>query len=136
MKALFTVYCLLFTPLALIACGTVAPLRGKIDVGRESYVVFVGGSGMSGDLYAVGADGGPAHTITFSAVAELRPALSPDGSSVAFLRGLSLRDSTPASVWIMNLLNGAERELPLPQTSGAPQRVGWSRDGSSRKAVQ
>ena len=131
MKALFTVYCLLFTPLALIACGTVAPLRGKIDVGRESYVVFVGGSGLSGDLYAVGADGGPAHPITFSAVAELRPALSPDGSSVAFLRGLSLRDSTPASVWVMNLLNGAERELPLPQTSGAPQRVGWSKDGSS-----
>jgi hypothetical protein len=115
----------------LLACGTVTPLRGKIDVGRESYVVFVGGSGVSGDLYAVRADGGPAYPITFSAVAELRPALAPDGSSVAFLRGLSLRDSTPASVWVMNLLNGAERELPLPQSGGAPQRVGWSRNGSA-----
>ena len=131
MKAPFTVHCLRFTLFGLLACGTVAPLRGKIDVGRESYVVFVGGSGVSGDLYAVRADGGPAHPITFSAVAELRPSLAPDGSSVAFLRGLSLRDSTPATVWVMNLLNGAERELSLPKNAGRPERVGWSKDGSS-----
>jgi hypothetical protein len=111
------------------ACGTVAPLRGKIEVGRDPYVVFVGGSGMSGDLYAVRADGGPAYPITFTAVAELRPALAPDGAHVAFLRGISLRDSTPATVWVMNLLNGAERELELPEESGTPERVGWNRDG-------
>jgi hypothetical protein len=127
----FLVLFTLITLAVLLACGTVAPLRGKIDVGRESYVVFVGGSGVSGDLYAVRADGGPAYPITFSAVAELRPALAPDGSSVAFLRGLSLRDSTPATVWVANLLNGVERELPLPPGAGAPQRVGWSTDGSS-----
>jgi hypothetical protein len=115
----------------LTACGTIPPLRGKIEVGRDAYVVFVGGSGMNGDLHAVRADGGPAIPITFTPVAELSPALAPSGSDVAFLRGRSLRDSTPATVWVMNLLNGAERELRLPKEAGAPQRVGWSGDGKS-----
>jgi hypothetical protein len=134
----FTVHRLPFTLVLLTShlslltgCGTLPPLRGKIDVGRESYAVFVGGSGVSGDLYAVRADGGPAYPITFTPVAELRPALSPNGTEVAFLRGLSLRDSTPATVWVMNLLNGAERELTLPKGAGTPERVGWSSDGSS-----
>ncbi|HEY3011287.1 MAG TPA: hypothetical protein VGJ36_00975 [Gemmatimonadales bacterium] len=117
--------------LPLTACGTLPPLRGKIDVGRESYGVFVGGSGMNGDLYAVRGDGGPAFPLTFTTVAELRPALAPGGAEVAFLRGLSLRDSTPATVWVLNLLNGAERELRLPKGAAPPERVGWSRDGTS-----
>ncbi len=121
-------------PLALlfgVACGTVAPLRGKIDVGREPYAVFVGGSGMSGDLYAVHAGGGPAHPITFTPVAELRPALAPNGVDLAFLRGESLRDSTPATVWLMNLLNGVERELELPEGAGRPEQVAWDSEGRS-----
>jgi WD40-like Beta Propeller Repeat len=127
----FTVHRFLFTLFPLIACGTLPPLRGKIDVGRESYAVFVGGSGLNGDLYAVRANGGPAYPITFTTVAELRPALSPDGTTIAFLRGVSLRDSTPATVWVMNLLNGADRELRLPKGAGSPEKVGWTPDGSS-----
>ena len=115
----------------LIACGTLPPLRGKIDVGQESYAVFVAGSGIGGDLYAVRADGGPAYPITFTPVAELRPALSPDGAEVAFFRGVSLRDSTPSTLWVMNLLNGADRELRLPKNAGTPERVAWSPDGGS-----
>lgn len=115
----------------VVSCGTLPPLRGKIDVGRESYAVFVGGSGLTGDLYAVRADGGPAYPLTFTTVSELRPALSPGGTEVAFLRGLSLRDSTPTTVWVMNLLNGAERELRLPKGAAAPERVGWNSAGSS-----
>jgi hypothetical protein len=114
----------------LLACGTLPPLRGKIDVGRESFAVFVGGSGM-GDLYAVRGDGGPAFPITYTTVAELGPQLAPNGTDLAFLRGKSLRDSTPATVWVMNLLDGRERELRLPKEAGAPQRVGWSQDGRS-----
>ena len=30
----------------------------------------------------------------------------------------------------MNLLNGGERELELPKEAGAPERVGWSNDGT------
>jgi hypothetical protein len=128
---LFTVHCSLFTLFLVAGCGTIPPLRGKIEVGRDPYAVFVGGSGLNGDLYAVRADGGPAFPITFTPVAELAPALSPNGTDVAFLRGRSLRDASPASVWVMNLLNGAERELRLPKDAEAPQRVGWSWDGKS-----
>jgi len=121
----------LLLPIVGLACGTLPPLRGKIDVGRESYAVFVGGSGAGGDLFAVRGEGGPVYQITFTPVAELRPALSPDGGSVAFFRGVSLRDSTPASVWVLNLLNGSERELRLPKAAGTPERVAWSPDGKS-----
>ena len=117
--------------LLLASCGTLPPLRGKIDVGKESYAVFVAGSGINGDLYAVSSDGGAVYPITFTAVAELRPALSPSGVEVAFLRGLSLRDSTPATIWVMNLLNGAERELRLPKGAGRPQRVAWTADAGA-----
>lgn len=115
-----------------MACEGLAPLRGRIDVGREAYIVFVGGGGRAGgDLYAVRTEGGVAVPITFTAVGEMRPALSPDGIAVAFLRGESLRDSVPGSVWVLNLLNGAEREMPLPKGAGRPHRVGWSSDGQA-----
>jgi len=92
----------------------------------------VGGTGAAGgDLYAVRTDGGPPVQITFSAVGEMRPSLSPDGGAVAFLRGTSLRDSTPGSVWVMNLLSGADRELELPKGAGTPAELGWARDGQS-----
>ena len=118
---------------ALLACeGTLPPLRGQMEVGRDAYAVFVAGKGIAGgDLYAVRTEGGVAVPITFTNVGEMRPALSPDGGAVAFLRGQSLRDSTPGTVWVMNLLSGADRELALPRGAGLPTRVGWSRDGRS-----
>jgi len=95
-------------------------------------VIFVGGSSAAGgDLYAVPAGGGPVIPITFTAVGEMRPALAPDGGAVAFLRAGSLRDPTPVSVWVMNLLSGRERRIELPRDAGRPDRVGWARDGSS-----
>jgi hypothetical protein len=117
----------------LLACeGTLPPLRGQMEVGRDAYAVFVAGKGIAGgDLFAVRTEGGVAVPITFSNVGEMRPALSPDGGAVAFLRGQSLRDSTPGTAWVMNLLSGADRELALPRGAGLPTRVGWSRDGRS-----
>ena len=96
------------------------------------YAMFVAGGGAAGgDLYAVRTEGGAVVPITFSTVGEMRPALSPDGVMLAFLRGASLRDSTPGTVWVMNLLNGAEREVELPRGAGVPRQVGWSLDGRS-----
>jgi hypothetical protein len=116
----------------IAACeGTLPPLRGKAEVGRDAYAVFVGGSGTSSDLYAVRGDGGPAFPLTYTPVAELAPALAPNGWTVAFLRARSLRDSTPATVWLLNLLSGADRELRLPKGAGVPRQVGWGRDGGS-----
>jgi hypothetical protein len=108
------------------ACDpTLPPLRGQMQIGTDAYAVFVGGSGTNSDLYAIRPDGGQPVTITFTNVAELRPALSHDGGALAFLRGASLRDSAPASVWIMNLLSGSERELDLPKDAGRPEQAGW-----------
>jgi hypothetical protein len=118
---------------ALLGCsGTLPPLRGQIEVGHDGYAVFVAGGGPGGgDLYAVRAEGGPVIPITFSTVGEMRPALSPDGVRLAFLRGRVVADSTPGSVWVMNLQTGDEREIELPPGAGVPRRVGWSRDGRS-----
>jgi hypothetical protein len=119
------------TVLLLVGCrGTLVPLRGLADAGRDPIVVFVGGAGdAGGDLYAARTGGGDVVQLTYSPVGEMRPALAPDGGAVAFLRGGSLTDSTPRSVWVMNLLNGAEREVALPRGAAAPSSVGWSQDG-------
>jgi hypothetical protein len=118
-------------PLVAACSGTLPPLRGQIEVGREAYAIVVAGGDAAGDLYAVRATGGPVIPITFSSVGEMRPALSPDGTRLAFLRGRAVADSTPGSVWVMNLQTGDEREVELPRTAGVPRRVGWSRDGAS-----
>lgn len=118
--------------LLLLSCDpTLPPLRGKMAIGSDPYAVFVGGGPFNGDLYAVRPDGGPAVPITFTSVAELRPALSPDGTRLAFLRGASPDDSTPASAWVMNLRTGSERELLLPKGAARPERIGWARDGKT-----
>jgi hypothetical protein len=126
----FTVYSSLFT-LFTVGCG-ISPLRGHAVVGRDAYLIFVAdGAGNRPDLFAVRAEGGPVFQITFTSLAELSPALAPDGGSVAFLRGRTIGDSLPATVWLLNLVNGAERELALPRGSPAPDGVGWSADGRS-----
>lgn len=119
--------------LLLAACErTFLPLRGKFDVGRDPMVVFVGGDGAAGgDLYALSTAGGRAIPITFSTVGEMRPALSPAGGEVAFLRAGSLADSSPASVWVLNLVSGAERRVELPRSAGPPGQVGWVGGGSA-----
>jgi hypothetical protein len=118
--------------LGLAACGgSLPPLRGHIEVGSDPFVIFVGGTSRAGgDLYAVPGTGGAAIPVTFTAVGEMRPALAPNGGAVAFLRGGTLRDSVPATVWVMNLLNGAERQIALPRGAPPPSRVGWNPAGT------
>jgi hypothetical protein len=96
-------------------------------VGQEPYAIFVGdGEGGLGDLFAVGAGGGQVYQITFTRVDERGPALAPDGVMLAFLRSGGTGGGT--RVVVMNLLNGAERDIPLPG-GAAPTGLGWSRDG-------
>jgi hypothetical protein len=125
----FTLFSAALFTLFLVACDPT--LRREMEIGQEPYAVFVGGRGANSDLYAVRPSGGPPVRITFTNVAELAPALSPDGIALAFLRGASLSDSTPATIWVMNLLSGSERELVLPQGAGRPVDVGWEPDGQS-----
>jgi hypothetical protein len=125
----------MFRPLPAIAASLVLaacergflPLGGRFEIGRDPMVIFVGGDAPAGgDLYALQTDGGGAIPITFTVVGEMRPSLGPDGGQVAFLRGGSLTDSTPATVWVLNLMNGAERQVGLPPRAGPPEQVGWS----------
>jgi hypothetical protein len=118
--------------LLLAACERgFLPLGGRFEVGRDPMVIFVGGDAPAGgDLYALQAEGGGAIPITFSVVGEMRPSLSPNGGQVAFLRGGTLADSLPASVWVLNLANGAERQVGLPLEAGRPEQVGWTGDGA------
>jgi hypothetical protein len=102
-----------------------------MEIGSDAYAVFVGGAGSNSDLYAIRPSGGQPVAITFTNVAELAPALSPDGGALAFLRGASLRDPSPSSAWVMNLLSGSERELVLPKGAGRPTQVAWEPTGTS-----
>jgi hypothetical protein len=116
--------------LMLLGCrGTLSPLSNRIKVGEEAFVVFVAdGEANAGDLFAVPASGGTPYQVTFTRVDESLPALSPDGSVVAFARG-GLRPEAPVSVALLNLVNGAERRVDLPAGT-AVRRIGWSGDGT------
>lgn len=100
-----------------------------MEIGRDPYAVFVGEGSGGSDLYAVRPGGGVTIALTFTPVAESGPALSPDGATLAFIRTAA---DAPSTVWLMNLLSGAEREVVLPRSTNAvPRRVGWARDGSA-----
>ncbi len=120
--------------LVLSAACTLPPLRGRVEIGSDPYAVVVAEGSGGTDLYAVHGRTGETIALTFSPVRELAPALSPDGGAVAFLREAPAGDdaATSRSIWIMNLLSGAERELALPgRAAGIPERAAWARDGRS-----
>lgn len=123
-------------PLALLlllatACSF-SPLANRIDVGEEPFLVLVatGPDGMI-DLHAVPAGGGTTARITFTPLVESAPALSRGGDVVAFLRGADSLPDTPRDLVVMNLLNGAERTLPVPEAAGRVVRLAWSDDGAN-----
>ncbi len=121
------------TPLLLLAgcLGSMSPLSNRVKVGEEPYLVFVAdGEAGGADLFVSRADGGTVFPITFTRLDERTPALSPDGGVVAFVRSSTPGDSETAAVWVMNLLNGAERRLTEPGAVVA-SRLAWSVDGGT-----
>jgi hypothetical protein len=117
----------------LVGCRvSLSPVKNRVAVGVESYVVFdADGENGEGDLYIGAASGGTAFRITFTRVHEAAPALSPDGIMLAFIRGSHAADSAGYRIWVMNLLNGSEREIPAFGPGAYPRRLGWSLDGTS-----
>lgn len=113
--------------LLLAGCrGSLSPLSNRLKIGEEPYIVFVAdGEDGKGDLFASPPEGGKAFQVTFTRVDERAPALSPDGSILAFLRSRSAGDSS-SSLVLLNLLNGAERRTEAP---GATTALAWSGDG-------
>lgn len=116
--------------LLLAGCrGSLSPLSNKIEVGKDPYMVFTAdGEGGVGDLFASPLQGETQFQVTFSRVDERLPALSPDGSMLIFVRSKFPGDTGDVSVVVMNLLNGAERQMPLP-AGFHPQATAWAADG-------
>jgi hypothetical protein len=110
-------------------------MRHRIEAGEDPFVVFVADAPDGrGDLWAMHAGGGESVQLTFSLPAESAPVLSTDGDVIAFLRARSSADTVHRRVWLMNLLNGAERELELPEDAGVATAVSWA--GRGRLAVR
>jgi WD40-like Beta Propeller Repeat len=119
----------LLTLIATFACrGSLSPLSNRLEVGQEPYFVFVAdGEAGVGDLFASKPAGGAVYQITYTRVDERLPALSPDGTMLAFLRARAPGSATRQALVVMNLLNGAEQRLDLE--APFPGRMAWSRDG-------
>lgn len=116
--------------LLLAGCSGVPPMRHRIDAGQETFAVFVADAPDGrGDLYAMTGVGSDVVQLTFTLPAEWRPRISPSGDVVAFLRSRDEADTARTRVWLLNLLNGAEREVALPDSSGAPTDLAWAADG-------
>jgi hypothetical protein len=115
----------------LSACN-ISPLNRRIKVGEEPIVVFVG-EGIDGntDLFVVPASGGSIVQLTFTPLHESMPRLNARGDVVAFLRVRDTAATAPNEVVIMNLLNGAERALDLPDGAGRATDIAWAPDTNS-----
>lgn len=119
-----------FLGLMLTACGVLPPLRHKFEVGRDPYVILVADAPDGrGDLWAMSPEGSDMVQLTFSLPAEWSPRLSPSGDVIAFLRSREQSDTARTRIWLLNLLNGSEREVRLPDSSGAPLAIAWSEGG-------
>ena len=126
---LLTVHASLFSVLLLVSCrGSLSPLSNKLQVGQEPYLIFVAdGESGAGDLFASQTGGGAVFQVTFTRVDERLPALSPDGTMLAFVRSLTPGSMARQVLVVMNLLNGAERQEELE--APFPDAIGWSADG-------
>lgn len=114
--------------LALGAC-TLSPVSSKIDPGRTPFLVFVAeGADDNTDLFIGEPGGGRILQLTFTPVLELAPALSPDGSVVAFLRMKDTLPGTRRDIVLMGITSGSETRLSLPPEAGVPLRLAWSED--------
>ncbi len=112
------------------ACTGLPPLRQHFEVGRDPYVIFVADAPDGrGDLWAMSPDGGDVVQLTYSLPAEWSPRLSPGGDVVVFLRARAQGDTTRSRVWLLNLLNGSERAIQLPDSAGAPVAIAWTDGG-------
>jgi Tol biopolymer transport system component len=85
------------------------------------------------DLYSVDPNGGTARALTHTTAEETEPALSPDGTQVAYVRadarGLSCK-GCPATIWIMNADGTNQRALTQPQNGQWDYDPSWSPDGT------
>lgn len=111
---------------------TLSPLQSRIAVGEDPFILFVAeGANGDTDLFAAEPGGGKVTRVTFTPLIETQPSLTRQGGMVAFLRGRNLDANLTREVVVMNLINGAEERIELPDAAGQPQDVAWSTDEAS-----
>jgi Tol biopolymer transport system component len=114
--------CLLGTGCLSSPPNTVAPKQAPPVPGT---VVFVSNRDEShGEIYSMRDDGTHVTRLTFNAVTDAAPLLSPDGTKIAFRRELN-----PANVFVMNV----DGSSPVGLAPGT--RAEWSPDGSKLALV-
>lgn len=114
---------------AMVTACNLSPLRNRIKVGEEAIVLFVGeGADGHTDLFVVPASGGSIVQLTFTPLIESMPRINHRGDAVAFLRARDSLPTTRNDVVLMNLLNGAERTLPVPDSAGRVEAIAWGPD--------
>lgn len=95
---------------------------GVSNAGTAESLVYVGGPRASADLYVVRPDGSHLRRLTHTADREWQPSASPDGRTIAYVRG---RSRTSSSLLTMPASGG--RAVRVAHGS---DRAGWSPDGS------
>lgn len=116
----------LFSFLLLVPCLLPCALRAEETLGYYRFPAIHGDTvvfAAEGDLWRVGRQGGIATRLTTHPAEETRPAISPDGRTIAF----SARYEGPTEVYTMPVDGG----LPVRRTfeGEAAGVVGWTPDG-------
>ena len=123
-----------FVALGLLLAGcqdTFYPLKNRITPGLDPFVVFAAeGQGGARELWAAHTGGGTVYQLTYTLGDESAPALAPTGGVLAFIRSTARGDSAGRRIWFMNLVTGAERDLPSLPDASIPSRLAFSADGA------
>ncbi len=80
---------------------------------------------MLGHLFRLPVEGGEAEQLTFGPYHDLDPAVSPDGTRVAFG---SNRDGSDGNVFVLNLADGQINQVTHDSMAGRPA---WAPDGNT-----
>jgi imidazolonepropionase-like amidohydrolase/Tol biopolymer transport system component len=127
---------LLLSPFALFAQDTQGAPRGWRTIEIETtevtapdvaispdgqWLIFT----MLGHLFRLPVEGGEAEQLTFGPYHDLDPAVSPDGTRVAFG---SNRDGTEGNIFVLNMANGEITQVTHDRLAGQPA---WAPDGNT-----
>jgi Tol biopolymer transport system component len=80
---------------------------------------------MLGHLFRLPVEGGDAEQLTFGPYHDLDPAISPDGTRVAFG---SNRDGSDGNIYVLNLADGQLSQVTHDSLAGRPA---WAPDGNT-----
>ena len=115
----------LVTTQAGIESFTVSPAGALVIYARR----VVAGESYRSHLWSVSRAGGRPRRLTSGAVRDAAPAISPDGSSVAFIRAPSGDPDAKPQVWLLPL-TGRRRPWQLTRRRDGAAHPVWSPSGS------